>query len=99
MRADVVIAILSMGVASYLCRVSGYLIMGYVAITRGVEAWLRAIPIAVIGAILGPVAARGGPPEWLGLAAAIGVMRATHSDFLSAVAAVAVVATTRALPM
>jgi uncharacterized membrane protein len=72
--------------------------MGYVAVTPRVEAWLRAIPIAVIGAILGPVAVNGGPPEWLGLALAIGVMRATGNEFLSAAAAVAAVGLARALP-
>ena len=97
MRPDVLAAILLMGIMSYLCRLGGYCAMRYVAITPRVEAWLKAIPIAVIGAILGPVAANGGPPEWLGLAAAIGVMRATANDFLSAIAAVITVAATRAL--
>ena len=41
--------------------------MRYVALTPRVDAWLRAIPIALVGAILGPVAVNGGPPEWLGL--------------------------------
>jgi uncharacterized membrane protein len=98
MRPEVFTAILLMGVASYLCRVGGYILMGYVAVTPRVEAWLRAIPIAVIGAILGPVAVNGGPPEWLGLALAIGVMRATGNEFLSAAAAVAAVGLARALP-
>ena len=99
MRADVLAAILLMGLSSYACRVGGYFLMRYVAMTPRVEAWLRAIPIALIGAILGPVAANGGPPEWLGLAAAIGVMRATGNEFLSAVAAMAAVAAMRALPL
>jgi len=98
MRADIVTAILLMGVASYLCRIGGYLFMRYVAITSRVEAWLNSMPIAVIGAVLGPIAAKGGASEWLGLVTAIGMMRLTGNDFLSAVAAVAVVATTRALP-
>jgi uncharacterized membrane protein len=97
MRADVLAAILLMGLSSYVCRVGGYFLMRYVAMTPRVEAWLRAIPIALIGAILGPVAANGGPPEWLGLAAAIGVMRVTGNEFLSAVAAMAAVAAMRAL--
>lgn len=99
MRADVLAAILLMGLSSYVCRVGGYFLMRYVAMTPRVEAWLRAIPIALIGAILGPVAANGGPPEWLGLAAAIGVMRATGNEFLSAVVAMAAVAAMRALPL
>jgi uncharacterized membrane protein len=97
MRTDVLVAILVMGLASYACRIGGFLLMRYVAVTPRVEAWLEAIPIALIGAILGPVAANGGMPEWLGLAAAIGMMKVTGNDFLSATAAVVVVAGTRVL--
>jgi uncharacterized membrane protein len=88
-------AILLMGLASYACRAGGFFIMRYVAVTPRVEAWLKAIPIALIGAILGPVAANGGVPEWLGLATAILLMRLTGNDFVSAIAAVAIVAVAR----
>ena len=96
-RPDVLVAILMMGVASHFCRVAGYFLMRYVAITPRVEAWLRALPIALMGAILGPVAANGGPAEWTGLAVSIGLMRATGNDFLSVLAAVLAVASVRAL--
>ena len=96
-RPDVLQAILLLGLASYACRFSGFFLMRYVAITPRVEAWLRAIPIALIGAILGPIAANGGPAEWLGLATAIGLMRATGNDFVGVAGAVAVVAGMRAL--
>ena len=95
MRADIVWAILLMGVASHACRFAGFFLMRYVTVTPGVEAWLRAIPLALIGAILGPVAAKGGPPEWAGLAAAIAVKRVTGNDFACVVAAVVVVALLR----
>jgi len=94
-RPDILIAILVMGFASHLCRMSGFFLMRYVAITPRVEAWLSAIPIALIGAVLAPVAVKGGPPEWAGLAAALGTMRMTGNDFLSAIAAVLVVAFVR----
>lgn len=95
MRPDVLLAIAIMCVASNLCRLAGFFLMRYVAITPGVEAWLRSIPMALIGAVLGPVAAKGGPPEWAGLAVALGLMRLTNNDFLAMVAAVLVVAATR----
>lgn len=57
----------------------------------------RAIPIALIGAILGPIAANSGLPEWLGLAVAIGPMRITGNDFAGVAGAVAVVAGARVL--
>jgi uncharacterized membrane protein len=97
LHADVLVAILAMGIASNLCRFAGFFLMGYVALTPRVETWLKAIPIALIGAILGPIAAKGGIAEWLGLATALVAMRLTGNDLLSAVGAVAVVATTRAL--
>jgi uncharacterized membrane protein len=93
---DVLVAILLMGIASYACRAGGFFLMRYVALTPRVEAWLSAIPIALIGAIVGPVAVKGGPPEWLGLATAVGLMRFTGNDFISAIGAVAVVAIARA---
>jgi uncharacterized membrane protein len=91
-RPDVAAAILAMCFASYLCRLGGYFLMRYVRITPRVEAWLRAIPVALMGAVLAPVAVRGGPPEWAGLAVALGTMRLTGNDFLSAILAILVVA-------
>jgi branched-subunit amino acid transport protein len=49
-RADVLLAILLLGIASYTCRAGGFFLMRYVALTPPVEAWLRAIPIALVGA-------------------------------------------------
>jgi uncharacterized membrane protein len=94
---EVLLAVLLMGLASHLCRFCGFFLMGFVRLTPGVEAWLKAIPVALIGAILGPVAANGGPPEWLALAVAVAVMRLTRSDFGAIAAAMAVAAAARAL--
>ena len=71
-RPDVFPAILLLASRRSPAALGGFFLMRYVSITPRVEAWLRAIPIALIGAILGPIAVNGGPPEWLGLAAAIG---------------------------
>jgi uncharacterized membrane protein len=97
MPLETFVVIVILGIVSHACRVGGFFLMRYVAITPRVEAWLGAIPVALIGAILGPIAYTGGPPEWLGLAAAMGLMRITSNDFLSVVVAIAVVAATRAL--
>jgi uncharacterized membrane protein len=97
MRADVAAAILAMGAATFLCRAGGYFLMRYVAITPAVEAWLKAIPVALFGAILGPAAVNGGLPEWIGLAAVLAVMRVTGNDFAAAVVGVTTVAALRAL--
>ena len=95
-QPDVLAAILLMGLATYLCRCGGFILMRHVAITPRVEAWLKAIPVALIGAILGPVALSGGVSEWLGLAAAAVAMRAAGNDFVAAIAAVSIVALARA---
>jgi uncharacterized membrane protein len=94
-RPDALAAILLMGLASYACRAGGFFLMRYVTVTPRVEAWLKAIPVALIGAILGPIAANGGPPEWLGLATAELAMKFIGNDFVSVIASVAVVAVTR----
>lgn len=96
-RPEVLQAIVLLGLASLACRFSGFFLMRYVTITPRVEAWLRAIPIALIGALLGPIAVNGGPPEWLGLIAAIGLMYVTANEFVGAVGACVAVAATRAL--
>ena len=95
-RPDVFQAIFLLGLATYACRAGGFFLMRYVRITPRVEAWLRSIPIALIGALLGPIAINGGPPEWLGLAAAIGLMYFTSNEFFSAISACAIVALARA---
>ena len=96
-RPDVVTAIAVLGLVSYLCRAGGYFVMGYVRATPRVEAWLNAIPMAIMGSILGPIAATGGPSEWTGLVAAVGLKQATGSDFVSILGAVAAVAAVRQL--
>ena len=94
-RPEAVAAILLMGFASYACRAGGFFLMRYVTVTPRVEAWLKAIPIALVGAILGPVAINGGPAEWLGLVAAILLMRFTGSDFAAVVGSIALVVVAR----
>jgi len=95
-RPEVFHVILLLGLASLACRLSGFFLMRYVAITPRVDAWLRAMPIALIGALLGPVAVNGGLPEWLGLATAVGLMYWTANEFAGAIGACAVVALMRA---
>lgn len=98
-RPDVVVAILLMALASYGCRAAGFFLMRFVPITPRVEAGLKALPIALMGAILGPIAANGGPAEWAGLLAAMLGMRFLGNEFLAVLGAVAVVALVRlALP-
>ncbi len=94
-RADVITAILVVGAVAYAFRAGGFFLMRYVSLTPRVQAGLKAIPISIVGAILGPVAMNGGPPEWAGLAAGVGLMWLTGRDFVGVCGAIGAVALLR----
>ena len=94
-RPEVFQAILLLGLASLACRLGGFFLMRYVKVTPRVEAWLRAMPVALVGAIIGPVAVKGGPPEWLGLAAAALLMRFVGNEFVGCLGGIAAAAVAR----
>jgi hypothetical protein len=56
-----------MGLVSHARRLGSFARVRFVPVTPRLEAWMRAIPVALIGAIL--IALPGAPPEWPGLAA------------------------------
>jgi uncharacterized membrane protein len=91
------LALAAMAVASYACRVAGYLLMGYVTITPRLEAALRAIPLGVMTGIVTPAATSGRVPELAGLVAVAVLMRATGKDVVAAVGGAAVVGIARTL--
>ncbi|MBB5752996.1 AzlD family protein [Prosthecomicrobium pneumaticum] len=91
------LVIAAMAAVSFLTRAAGFFLMRFVAVTPLVEAWLRALPLAVMGAILAPIAVHGGPPEWIGFAATFLVWRVKGDDILAALAGVVAVAAARAL--
>lgn len=91
-EATFYLAVAGMAIASYACRVAGFLLMGYVPITPRLEAALRAMPIGVMAGIVAPSIASGRPPEIAGLLAVAAVMKLTGSDIAAAVAGSAVVA-------
>jgi len=97
MRTEVLLAILAMALAAYLCRVGGFFAMRFVPLTPRVQAWLRAVPMAILGAILAPVAVSGDPAGMGGLACAAIAMRLTGNDFLGVFAGVGAVAMMRAV--
>ncbi|MCC7049863.1 MAG: AzlD domain-containing protein [Alphaproteobacteria bacterium] len=98
MTPEILLALLAMAGVSYACRAGGFLMMRFVSLSsRRVRAWLNGIPIAIMGSILAPTLAKGGPAEWLGFAVAAIAMKATGSDLVAVAAAVFAVAVTRAL--
>jgi len=89
------LALLGMALASFACRISGFLLMGYVRITPRVEAALKAIPLSVMVGIVTPAATSGKLPELLALLAVGLVMRLVRNDLAAAVAGAATVAVAR----
>ncbi len=89
------LALVGMALASFACRISGFLLMGYVTITPRVEAALKAIPLSVMVGIVTPAATSGKLPELLGLLAVGGVMKLVRKDLAAAVAGAAAVAVAR----
>jgi uncharacterized membrane protein len=96
-RFELLPALLALAAASFACRAAGFWLMRYVTVTPRLKAALAAAPLAVMLGITAPAAARDEPPELLGLAVIVVVMRLTRSDLVAALAGVAVVAVGRAL--
>jgi uncharacterized membrane protein len=94
-RTGYFLALLALGLASYLCRAGGFWLMRYVTVTPRLRAALAAAPLAVMVGIVAPAALRGGPPEIAGLLVVVVVMAWRRSDLLAALAGVAVVAALR----
>ncbi|MFI5446512.1 AzlD family protein [Polaromonas sp. UC242_47] len=89
------LALVGMALASFACRISGFLLMAYVPITPRVEAALKAIPLAVMVGIVTPAATSGKLPEALALLAVGLVMKLVRNDLAAAVAGAATVGLVR----
>ena len=91
------VALGAMAVASYACRVTGFVLMRFVPVTPRVDAALKAIPLGVMIGIVTPAVAAGKVPELMGLAAVVLAMKLVRNDLAAAVAGAATVAVCRAL--
>ncbi len=85
------LALAGMALASYACRLAGFLLMGLVPITPRVEAALRAIPLGVMIGIVTPAASAGRMPELVALLVVGVVMKLVRNDLAAAVAGAATV--------
>ncbi|MGL5446863.1 MAG: AzlD family protein [Rhabdaerophilum sp.] len=92
---DFIVLLMAMALASYGCRVTGFLAMRYVTITPRLEAALRATPLSVMAGIVTVAAIRGGPAEWIASSAVMLAMYVTGRDVISALLGVAVIAFVR----
>jgi len=96
LRLELLPLFLAVTLAAFVCRAGGFWLMRFVNVTARVDAALKAAPLGVMIGIMVPAALRGSTPEWLGLLAAVLVMRLTHKDLVAALAGVAMVALMRA---
>ncbi|MEX2629325.1 MAG: AzlD domain-containing protein [Tistlia sp.] len=90
-------AILAMGLATYVTRAGGFLLMRWVPQGGRVEAWLKAVPGAVLMAIVAPALLTHGLAGALAIGATLLVMRTTRQDLLAVGAGVLTVALARQL--
>lgn len=91
------IAILAMAVATYLCRISGVVLMGFIPLTPAVRRGLAALPGSIVVATVLPLIERLGLSAALALLAAMGSMVLRRSELLALGVGMAVVAGARAL--
>ena len=92
-----VAAIAAMALVTYLCRISGVLLMSRVRITPAVQRALTALPGSIVAATVGPIAIRSGPAAILGVVAAVVVARRFHNELFALLAGLAVAASVRTL--
>lgn len=92
-----VLAIAAMALATYLCRISGVILMSRIRITRPVQRALNALPGSIVAATVTPIALRSGPDAIAGILAGILVMRFVRNEVAALIAGLAVAAAVRLL--
>lgn len=90
------VAIAAMALATYLCRISGVVLMSFIPLTPHVRRGLAALPGSIVVATVLPLIERLGLAAALALVAAIGSMLLKRSELLALVVGMAVVSAARA---
>jgi len=91
MLSNTLITILGMALVTYMARAGGLWLMGFVKPSPRVEAWLKAIPGAVLVSLVAPTVLAGGLAETLAALATVLVAARTKKMFLAIVVGVGVV--------
>jgi uncharacterized membrane protein len=94
--AGAYIAILAMAVATYLCRISGVVMMGFIPLTPRVRRGLAALPGSIVVATVLPLIERLGLAAGLALLAAVASMVIRRSELLALVVGMSAVSLVRA---
>ena len=91
-----VTVILLMAAATFLCRTLGFWIIGYMPIGRRMRRAFEALPGCIAAASALPVALDAGPVAMIALVLGFAVMRIARIEIAALVAALGLVALTRA---
>ncbi|MBI2317459.1 MAG: AzlD domain-containing protein [Betaproteobacteria bacterium] len=91
------LALLVMGVSTFLMRAGGYWLMAHVPLTARVHRMLEALPGALVVAVVLPIAGKIGVTAFLAIAAAAVMMVLRHNGFLAVVSGLIVAALARSL--
>ena len=75
--------IVLMGLVAYGCKVAGFWAIRYVPLTGRLKAGLAAVPIAVMAAILAPLAVQGDGAELAALSISAAVMAIFGIDLIA----------------
>jgi uncharacterized membrane protein len=94
--AGAYVAILAMAVATYLCRISGVVMMGFIPLTPRVRRGLAALPGSIVVATVLPLIERLGLAAGLALLAAVASMVIRRSELLALVVGMSAVSLARA---
>ena len=90
------IAILTMALATYLTRVSGYWLMGHIPMTRRVRRGLEVLPGAILASIIVPIVAKAGIVAVIAVLVAAVSMMVRRNEFIAVGLALAAVSLARA---
>ena len=90
MRPEVILAFIAMAAVSYGIRVAGYLVGTRIPNHPRLRAALAQLPAAILIALVVPMLAHAGPPEWL--AAGVVAVAAWFVELLVVPLAIGVVA-------
>jgi len=83
MSAESAATILGMALLTYATRAGGYWLMGRASLTPRVKAWLRALPGAILAALVAPAALAAEPAEAVA-AALVALIAARTGNVLAA---------------
>ncbi len=91
------LALLAMGVTTYLARAGGFWLMAHVPLTDRMRRMLEALPGALVVAIVLPIVVKSGGAAWLAIVAAAVMMVLRHNGFFAVVAGLIVAMLARSI--